>query len=523
MADAPAKLQFFPINAEILYTASLAFAAICICGLLFAMSGIHDWHAAALSFCDTDTFAAVRVLDQYGLFGNVPSLSDGEYHIFGSTPPLPLMLSYGAFLLTGDVVLGVTLVNILAFAIVFWIFLVNTGERKFSNAVLLMVLLAFIGCTTWMSIPFPARFRSLVAIAFFVLLMHLDRKKLADWSSYFLISLACGLSQPVIAGFVFLVMGWKLLLDKARPGLIVAMFAGLLLSFIPQYKLFLSGFSGIYFGSSAFHVSNFGLETILLVFLVSCLLVLDKDKRAYAAPALLLLSLPILNSITFMLTGDLSKTLFHVLPLSSDFVYQLFASVAFVFVLFEFAEDISKNKAVCGLLIFLFAASIIPYVYLINISDANLENRLDVVRTISEESSGSKVLAMITASNDGRFYTIHGEFTLTSLSVLYGFNTTFIGTSLPPQADRGPIFAEPAEILEDISSSDWVDCRARVGSLKCSGVKVLLYSMFSPSNETFGRFERDFPECGLVHLNLTGGEGMGLVAYGLADQANVKK
>ncbi|MGV8176336.1 MAG: hypothetical protein ACP5NX_00870 [Candidatus Bilamarchaeaceae archaeon] len=516
MADAP-EPRFFPINPEIFYTASLVFAAICVCGLLFVLFGIHDWHAAALSFCDTDMFAAVRVLDQYGLFDNVPMLSDGGYHIFGSTPPLPLFLSYGAFLLTGDIMTGVTLVNILAFAIIFWIFIVNAMERKFSNVVLLIVFLAFIGCMTWMSFPFPARFRSLVAIVFFVLLMHLDRKKIADWKSYLLLLFACGLSQPVIAGFVFFVMGWKLFLDKARPILILAMFAGLLLSFVLQYKLFLSGFSGIYFGSSLFHVYTFSILAVLLVFLVSCLFLLDPRKRLYAAPALLLLSLPIFNSVTFMATGDLSKTLFNVLPLSSDFVYQLFASVAFVFILFEFAEDISRNKVICGVMIFLFAASIVPYIHLIEISGANLENRLNTVRTISEESSGSKVLTMIVAVSNGKFYPIHGEFTLTSLSVLYGFNTTFIGTSLPPQADRGPIFAEPAEILRDISSSDWVDCRARVGSLKNSGVKLVVYSLFSPSNEKFGRFERDFHECGLVYLNLTGNEDASLVVYKVAD------
>lgn len=451
-----------------------------------------------------ETVSSVRIVHDYGFFGTVPQLGNGGYSFFGSMPPLFPAMAQVIYSVLGDAALSAFLLNaivsVAAAALIFQV--VDGGMEMKALAVLLLLVNVFTGAM----FPFVVRARSLLAMLFFLLAIHLEKKGTAGRGAYFLCFLAAFLSQPLVAGLGAALLSWRIFARGGDRWKLAAMALALAISIPFYYKLMVgAGAEPRSLGSSAYDVRN---DTLIPVygtaFLAFSSALRGKEKNE-ALPALAFLLLPLANTASYMITGRLDQTLFANVLFGSDLVYAAFFAPSAAFLLSFYGSRLSRSKIAAGLLFAIAGIGVAgTYGYVLH-GAADFQDKMQLIEGIDE--AASKLLVVPAVESGGKVWMIHGDFMISGLAVATGRNISFVGNLIPPQLDKGPEFSAAMELANGNVS----DCDGLVAGM--GDADMLIYITNSPKLNW--KLDGWAKECGLVKKEFGTSYGGAIAAYSM--------
>lgn len=500
---------------EIFEKAGTAFFFMGLIISIYAYAQVHDWKIAYMGTPDApDTALSVKVVSEHGLTGKVPELQGGAYYFLGSVPPLYAVIGGMLNWIVNDPVASCIILN-LAISIAIMALILDRHKEADIRLKIILFFAIMVNAAAGDALPLVIRARSLLAALFFMLLLYLDRKGRSNAKTDFVLMLGCFASQPIIGIFGSAILIWRNLIrgeDKKR---IIAIFCAFGLSAVLQYKLIFSHFEKPdIIGGSVFSLQDGGVLIPLILGLAAFLISLKNSEKKEALAALALLAIPIINTISFNLTGDIEKTLFVNIPFGSDLVYPPFLLTAFVFLLFEYGESIGSNRIAVGIMFFLIGLVTIQTAYSIGSSEYIYYEKMKIVDIFPEKDTG-KVVAIMIADSPGKWNMVHGDFMIASMAILAGKHIVFAGAAIPPQLDKGPLFQSTLDLANDLTFNNGGKCAEIVREIREENVSDVAYLLVRANPGYVDRMAGNGEACGLIPKKVEGAFNSSVVAYSI--------
>ncbi|MEM4336005.1 MAG: hypothetical protein QXY61_03295 [Candidatus Anstonellales archaeon] len=361
-----------------------------------------------------DTATSIKVVRDYGIFGNVPNLQFGDYRLFGSTPPvvpflgslIPLQPLYSAALL-----------SILAECIIAF-FILKKYPNLFGFALIAILLI-----NPFTSSLFPLMWRTRQAWALVFAISTFFFQK--PWQQ-FLLSFLAFLSQPMTALLCLGFNSLKYFLNKEYVKVFIFLSA-LFLSIPFMFKLFTTmPLPPHYYGCQGYFLFS---PPLILFYSFILFLSLHSIEFSPVQKVIFIFALfPIINAILFYS----SPTLWQVfqLPLFADMCIDVIIVPFIVFSIFSNSIKKPFHLACLFLILSIAALLLLPPVAELSLPDIN----------------NAKVGTVEFLSSDASFYPIHSSFRYPSLQYLASKNITFACTPIPPQISKGPVMEKLARL-----------------------------------------------------------------------------
>jgi len=446
-----------------------------------------------LSFVDApDTAASIKVVSEYGLTGKVPFFMNGEYSMLGNFPPLFPLLGALVNSIVGNELASAAVLNVLVSVAMFYILYAHAFRHLEMKQRLLFSGFFLMNMFSTIYFPFGVRMRSHLAALFGMSMFVFRPKGLPLLALTFLMLL----SQPVFGG-IFFVLYMVSTFEHRENGVWPAVLGALLA--LPFYGgLFeISGMPPAYYGCSTILLS-IDLILPMLLMLAGLAFMLNNMRGFTEHFCAFLILLPLLQAATLQITQDPNLTPLGLVPLiKSDLCYPsiTYPAIFVLFFLYTRREgSVPKKAFIMFLLILGLAVVNATSVYLMVLQGNELN--IEQAESAITNSGGTKLATLIAyLSSSGTVYAGHGDFMVSSYMFLNERNITMHGSTLPPMLNKGQVYVEMVELLEDIEGKRG-ECARSAEYIRSEGVDTLLY-IVSPY-KSGNIFDEEYLEgCGL--------------------------